>query len=165
MKLPNFLKKVKPAEVFVFVVFVLYLIFPVTTPSMMSPYIESPLGMLLLFCLIVAMFLYCNPVLGVLFIFVAYTLLRRSASVRNKAHYVQHTKDTDEKKVEVQKQVNDATPPTEEPRNVGVTIDETVTLEEEVVQERAPIGRSEPVNFLHSSYKPVSTNLDGASSF
>ena len=75
MKLPNFLKKVKPAEVFVLVVFVLYLIFPVTTPSMMSPYIESPLGMLLLFCLIVAMFLYCNPVLGVLFIFVAYTLL------------------------------------------------------------------------------------------
>ena len=45
MKLPNFLKKVKPAEVFVLVVFVLYLIFPVTTPSMMSPYIESPLGM------------------------------------------------------------------------------------------------------------------------
>ena len=123
MKLPNFLKKVKPAEVFVLVVFVLYLIFPVTTPSMMSPYIESPLGMLILFCLIVAMFLYCNPILGVLFIFVAYTLLRRSASVRNKTHYVQHTKDTDEKKVEVQKQVNDATPPTEEPRNVGVTID------------------------------------------
>ncbi len=165
MKLTNLLKKIKPAEIFVLVVFILYLVFPVTTPHMLSPYIESPLGLLVLFCLIVAMFVYCNPVLGVVFIFVAYTLLRRSTSVRNKVHYAETTKETDVKKKEVQMQVDEATPPGEVPRTVDISVKEETTLEEEVVEERAPIGRSEPLNFLHSSYKPVSTNIEGAASF
>ena len=159
------LKKVKPVEILVFIVFALYLVFPVTTPSTLSPYIESPLGLLVLFCAMIAMFVYSSPVLGILFVFVAYTLLRRSATVRNKAHYVQQTKETGAKKRDVQKQVDAATPPTETPRTVDIKIKEETTLEEEVVQERAPIGRSEPVNFLHSSYKPVSTNVAGSASF
>lgn len=159
------LKKVKPVEILVFIVFALYLVFPVTTPSALSPYIESPLGLLVLFCAMIAMFVYTTPVLGILFVFVAYTLLRRSATVRNKAHYVQQTKETGVKKRDVQKQVDAATPPTETPRTVDIKIKEETTLEEEVVQERAPIGRSEPVNFLHSSYKPVSTNVAGSASF
>ena len=159
------LKKVKPVEILVFIVFALYLVFPVTTPSALSPYIESPLGLLVLFCAMVAMFVYSSPVLAVLFVFVAYTLLRRSATVRNKTHYIQTTKETSEKKRDVQKQVNEATPPTEEPRTVDIRIKDEPSLEEMVVQERAPIGRSEPVNFLHSSYKPVSTNVAGSASF
>ena len=159
------LKKVKPAEILVFIVFALYLVFPVTTPSTLSPYIESPLGLLVLFFAMIAMFVYSSPVLGVLFVFVAYTLLRRSATVRNKSHYVQNTKETGAKKCDVQKQVEEATPPTETPRTVDIQIKDEPTLEEIVVQERAPIGRSEPVNFLHSSYKPVSTNVVGSASF
>ena len=159
------LKKVKPVEILVFIVFALYLVFPVTTPSTLSPYIESPLGLLVLFCAMIAMFVHSSPVLGVLFVFVAYTLLRRSATVRNKTHYVQNTKETGAKNRDVQKQVEKATPPTETPRTVDIQIKDEPTLEEEVVQERAPIGRSEPVNFLHSSYKPVSTNVNGIASF
>jgi len=165
MKFNSMLKKVKPVEILVFIVFALYLVFPVTTPSTLSPYIESPLGLLVLFCAMIAMFVYTTPVLGILFVFVAYTLLRRSATVRNKAHYVQQTKETGAKKRDVQKQVDAATPPTETPRTVDIKIKQETTLEEEVVQERAPIGRSEPVNFLHSSYKPVSTNVAGSASF
>ena len=159
------LKKVKPVEILVFIVFALYLVFPITTPGTLSPYIESPLGLLVLFCAMVAMFVYSSPVLAVLFVFVAYTLLRRSATVRNKTHYIQKTKETGEKKRDVQKQVDKATPPTETPRTVDIRIKDEPTLEEIVVQERAPIGRSEPVNFLHSSYKPVSTNVAGSASF
>ena len=159
------LKKVKPVEILVFIVFALYLVFPITTPGTLSPYIESPLGLLVLFCAMVAMFVYSSPVLAVLFVFVAYTLLRRSATVRNKTHYIQKTKETGEKKRDVQKQVDKATPPTETPRTVDIRIKDEPTLEEIVVQERAPIGRSEPVNFLHSSYKPVSTNVTGSASF
>ena len=62
-------------------------------------------------------------------------------------------------------QVDEATPPGEVPRTVDISVKEETTLEEEVVEERAPIGRSEPLNFLHSSYKPVSTNIEGAASF
>ena len=159
------LKKVKPVEIVVFVLFVLYLVFPVTTPGALAPYIESPLGLLVLFSAIIAMFLHTSPILAVLFVFVAYTLLRRSTTVRNKVHYSQTTKETSEKKREVQKQVDKATPPTETPRTVDVKIQDEPTLEELVVEERAPIGRSEPINFLQSSYKPVSTNVDGSASF
>ena len=113
----------------------------------------------------IGLFVYSHPVLGVLFIFVAYTLLRRSASVRNSSHYVRYTKESSEKISDAQKQVSAATPPHEEPRTVDVKVKEEVTLEEQIVQERAPIGRSDPVQFLQSSYKPVSTNVDGTTSF
>ena len=165
MNFKNLVKKTKPAEILVLVIFILYLVLPVTTPSKLSPYIESPLGLLLLLCIAIGLFVYSHPVLGVLFIFVAYTLLRRSASVRNSPHYVRHTKETSEKLSDAQKQVTEATPPQEEPRTVDITVKEDVTLEEQIVQERAPIGRSDPVQFLQSSYKPVSTNVDGSTSF
>jgi predicted neutral ceramidase superfamily lipid hydrolase len=165
MNFKNLVKKTKPAEILVLVIFILYLVLPVTTPSKLSPFIESPLGLLLLLCIAIGLFVYSHPVLGVLFIFVAYTLLRRSASVRNSSHYVRHTKETSEKLSDAQKQVTEATPPHEEPRTVGVKVNEDVTLEEQIVQERAPIGRSDPVQFLQSSYKPVSTNVDGSTSF
>lgn len=165
MNFKNLVKKTKPAEILVLVIFILYLILPVTTPSKLSPFIESPIGLLFLLCIAIGLFVYSHPVLGVLFIFVAYTLLRRSASVRNSSHYVRHTKETSEKLSDAQKQVTEATPPQEEPRTVDIKVKEDVTLEEQIVQERAPIGRSDPVQFLQSSYKPVSTNVDGSTSF
>ena len=91
MKFKNLLKTIKPAEILVLVIFVLYLILPVSTPSIMSPYIESPMGLLLIFGLTISLFIYSHPILGVLFIFVAYTLLRRSSTVKNSDNYVQYT--------------------------------------------------------------------------
>jgi hypothetical protein len=164
MNFKKLVKSIKPAEILVLVTFVLYLIFPVTTPSALSPYVESPLGLLVIFCITVALFLYSHPVLGVLYIFVAYTLLRRSALVHNKTHYVQYTKSDSEKRDQVKKQLEEATPPVEEPRNADVGADQPVTLEEEIVMERAPIGRSDPIQYLQSSYKPVSTNVNGTAS-
>jgi hypothetical protein len=82
--------------------------------------------------------------------------------VKNSVNYVQYTKKEKEKKKEIKQQIDEGTPPTEVPRTIDLK--EPVTLEEEVVSERAPIGRSEPINFLQSSYKPVSTNIIGATS-
>ena len=39
------------------------------------------------------------------------------------------------------------------------------TLEEQVVQKMAPIGRSDPVVYTMSSFKPVAEKIDGASMF
>jgi len=164
MDFKKLVKSIKPAEILVLVTFVLYLVFPVTTPSAISPYVESPLGLLVIFCITVALFLYSHPVLGVLYIFVAYTLLRRSAVIHNKTHYVQYTKTESEKRGEVKKQINDATPPVEEARNAEVGSDQPVTLEEELANDRAPIGRSDPIQYLQSSYKPVATNVNGTAS-
>jgi len=97
MKKSLFLKNMQIPEIVVLVIFILYLIFPVSTPGELSPYIESPLGVVLLLIMIVALFLYSHPIVAVLFMFVAYTLLRRSAVVQPKVAYVQETQSTKDK--------------------------------------------------------------------
>ena len=103
-----------------------------------------------------------HPALGVLYLLVAYTLLRRSAVVQNTTRYVQHTKSDMEKRENIRTQVEEATP-VEEPRNVDVGADQPLTLEEEVVRDNAPVGRSEPIQYLQTGYKPVATSVPGAS--
>jgi hypothetical protein len=39
------------------------------------------------------------------------------------------------------------------------------SLEEEIVQLRAPIGKSDPVKYTESSFKPVADNLIGGSMY
>ena len=161
MNFKKLLKSVKPAEVVVLALFVLYLVFPVSTPMGVAPYIESPLGLLVMMCVAVGLFFYSHPALAILFLFVAYTLLCRSALVHNKAHYLQGTKSECEKKKDVQKQLSEASPK-EEPRKAEPGAKQPVSLEEEIVAERAPIGRSDHVKFIQTSYKPVASNVSGA---
>ena len=63
--------------------------------------------------------------------------------------------------IQAEKQVEEATP-NEEPRNIDVGGSQPITLEEEIVQERAPIGRSEPIQYLQSSYKPIVSDAGSA---
>ena len=163
MKSSIFLKSIHVPEILVLVVFILYLIFPVSTPSALSPYIESPLGIVGLFCIIMALFLYSHPIVAVLFVFVAYTLLRRSAVIRPKTAYVQYTESTPMKMKKAQQEIDDATPPDHEPQNVRVGGKQPTSLEEEIVAEKAPIGVSEKISIVATSYLPVSTNVMGAS--
>jgi len=163
MNLKSLLKKITLPEILVLAVFVLYLVFPVSTPSDLAPYIESPLGMLVIFAIAIGLFVYTNPCLGVLFLFVAYTLLRRSTVVKNTTHYVQHTKSSNQKSSDAEKQIIDATPPHEEPRNANPGSSQPITLEEEVVMERAPIGKTEKLAIIQTSFKPVATNTVGSS--
>jgi len=162
MNLKSLLKKITLPEILVLAVFVLYLVFPVSTPSDLAPYIESPLGMLCIFVIAIGLFVYTNSCLGVLFLFVAYTLLRRSTVVKNTTHYVQHTKSSDQKSSDAEKQIMDATPH-EEPRNANPSATQPVTLEEEVVMERAPIGKTEKLAIVQTTFKPVATNTVGSS--
>jgi len=162
MNLKSLLKKITLPEILVLAVFVLYLVFPVSTPSDLAPYIESPLGMLCIFAITIGLFVYTNPCLGVLFLFVAYTLLRRSTVVKNTTHYVQHTKSSNQKNSDAEKQISDATPH-EEPRNANPSATQPVTLEEEVILERAPIGKTEKLAIVQTTFKPVATNTIGTS--
>jgi hypothetical protein len=163
MNLKLLLKKITLPEILVLVVFVLYLVFPVSTPSGLAPYIESPLGLLSIFAITVGLFLYTHPFLGVLYLFVAYTLLRRSAVVKNTSQYVEVTRTPAQKILDVKKQVAEATPPQEEARNVNPGSTQPITLEEEVVMQRAPIGKNEKITIMQTTFKPVATNTIGAS--
>ena len=147
MKLPASLKNVSIYEYLFFIVFAIYIVFPIDTPLQIAEYIDSALGMVFMFCITVYLFLYSNPVLGILFIFVAYEVLRRSSRATVRVAIMQYTPSQPKKDAEL-KAMN---PPKE------------TTLEEEVVSVRAPIGRSEPSVFSESSFKPIAENVGGAS--
>ena len=149
MKIPAVLKSMRPVEMVFFVIFVLYIIFPIKTPDMLAPYIDSSLGMVALFCITVALFVYSNPVLGVLYIFVAYEVVRRSsgAAGNQRAVIMKYTPSQAEKDVDL--------------RNMNPSVAKTV--EEEVIEVRAPIGKPLPTEYVVTTFKPVSEDLTGAS--
>lgn len=141
-------EKLKPLDIVFIVVFFLYILFPFTTPESIAYMVNSPLGIVFLFLLTISLFVYRNPILGVLFIVVAYELLRRSSSQPILTSILQNTSSQEVKDTEM-KAMN---PPV------------YTTLEEEVIQMRAPIGKSSEIEVVDTSFKPVSDKVISGSS-
>lgn len=146
MNLGNLVKSTSPLEISLFVLFIIYLIFPINTPSSLASMVDSPLGMVSVFCVTLYLFLYANPILGILYIFVAYELLRRSSRVTGKAAYIQYAPSQERRDAEL----------------VAMNPVQTVSLEESIVAQMAPVGRSDPASFVDSSFKPVAENVHNA---
>lgn len=183
-------------EIALLIIFIFYLIFQVKTPSVLAEFVNSNLGMITILIIAVYLFLFTNPVLGILSIFVVYELIRRSSVslaeyspthiggstrmykpqkvinqpddnqplnrilglptfIPNKTSdilsspipNIQYTESSDKRTQEMQHM----NPPKE------------VTLEEEVVQQLAPIGQSQPLGYIDTSFKPISENVHSAS--
>jgi len=144
----NPFKSFSTIELSLLVVFIIYIILPIHTPQFLSGAIDNPISLVIMFGIAVYLFIYSNPVLPILYIFVAYELLRRtSKSVVIKA--VQHTPSQETKDKEM-KQMN--------PKKAE-------TLEEEIVEKMAPVGRSDASVYVSSTYKPTAEKLVGASLF
>jgi hypothetical protein len=88
-----------------------------------------------------------NPVLGVVFLFVAYEIVRRSARVNNRVPMMMHTPSQAKKDAELASM----NPPL------------ATSLEEEVVQQMAPVGKSSLISYTMSEYKPISSDIHNAS--
>jgi hypothetical protein len=153
MNVANLFKSMTPIEMVLLVVFVLYIVLPIETPEMIAPAIDSPLGMLVMFCITLYLFLYSNPVLGVLYIFVAYELLRRSSNKTLRSDMVEYV-------------------PSEESRGAQMQEEQPVahselSLEEEVIAERAPLRDSQKGSeYVDSPFKPVAdATIPGVSLF
>lgn len=149
MKIPASLKSMRPVEIVLFVVFMIYIVFPIGTPEMLAPYFDSALGMVFLFAVTMALFVYTNPILGVLYIFVAYEVLRRSSGSAGNSRAV------------IMKYTPTQVAKDEDLRKMNPVVEKTV--EEEVIEVRAPIGKSEPTEYVMTSFKPVAEKLEGAS--
>uniref|UniRef100_A0A6C0D8C8 Uncharacterized protein n=1 Tax=viral metagenome TaxID=1070528 RepID=A0A6C0D8C8_9ZZZZ len=150
MKIPAALSKMSIFEMVLFIGFILYIVLPIRTPVFLAPYIDSIFGMVVLFCITISLFVYTNPVLGVLYILVAYEVMRRSSSNKGntKAIIMEYTPSQATKDVSM--------------HNMNPAIEKTV--EEEVIEVRAPIGKSHPTEYIETSFKPVADKLmDGAS--
>jgi hypothetical protein len=149
MNIPNLFKSFSQLEILLLVIFILYIVLPIQTPNFLASAIDSSLGMLTIFIVTVYLFFHVNPILAVVYIFVAYELLRRSAHKTGGVSLIQYTPTQARKDSEL-KAMN---PPLAE------------TLEEQIVQKMAPIGHSDPSIFTSSSYKPVADDIKNAAMY
>jgi hypothetical protein len=138
----SFQLSASPLEVILFVVFVAYLVFQPSTPPVLSPFIDNLAGTIIVISIALYMFLYMHPILGVLGIFVAYELIRRTST--KTIAMVQYTPEQPKKDLEM-KRMN---PPKEK------------TLEESMVDKMAPIGNG---GVIVTDFAPISDNVYGAS--
>jgi len=150
VKMPNLFKKMSVLEILLLIVFIFYLIFNVQTPSFLIDIINSPVGIVVTLLLALSIFIYLNPVLGVVGLFVAFELIRRSNVLKpvGQVSMIQYTPK------QVQKD--------EDMVKMNPTI--STTLEEDVVNQMAPLGVSEPAGYVTSSFRPVSEDVHNASS-
>lgn len=157
----KFLKKISPLEIIVFIVFFLYILVPIELPHQLNQLIDTPLGISLVLFLALAIFLYTNPILGVLALFVAYELIRR-ASVFSGSKVAMIQNPTP---------IPIRLPTAEEPQVVstaspGPSVQQTLgeTLEVDVVQQMAPLSTDATVPYMETGFKPVAENVHNASS-
>lgn len=144
------LKKFGALDIILLVLFVIYIVFPIPSPQWMVPLIDSPIGMLTIFVVTISLFVYRSPILGVLYIFVAYELLRRSALVKSNggdAYMVKHTPSEDKRQAEM----------------VKMNPTRSVTLEEDVIRTMAPAQVFNKDMAFSTDFKPVAERVSGAS--
>ena len=164
--------KITTLEIITIVAFIAYLIFNVQTPLFLIGSIDSPMGVIILMILVLCLFLYANPILGILGLFVSYEMIRRSSmAVSGKVPMIQYTPT----QIQKERHMADMNLPKafEQPNiyqepMIDVGIDQLIqnnsSLEEEIVQSMAPMGVSEQVGYVNTSFKPVSENIHNASS-
>lgn len=149
MKLQKMFSTLSQVEMMALAVFVLYIVFPIENPSFISNMVDTPLGMVGVLAVTLYLFFNANPLVAILYVFVAYELLRRSAKQTGKAAIQEHTPSQMKKDAKMQKM----NPVKKE------------TLEEEIVEKMAPIGHSDPVVFSESAFKPVAEDVGTASMY
>jgi hypothetical protein len=154
------IEKMNRLEMLLLFIFVVYLIFPIGTPSILKDYIISPMGYVTIFIVTLYLFFYSHPILAILYIFVAYELLNRS----NKAsmQQVQHVHNTINKNKQVR--FNEQPAKVDE-KVVSVAPKQSTTLEEEIINKNAPVGVSQGTNFVITGFQPITDKIGSASNY
>ena len=149
MKVLEQVKSLNKIEILALLLFILFIILPFKLPLMVTKSIDNSLGLLFLFIIAIYLFFYTNPILGIIFILVAYELIRRS-SFTGDGNYVinnnisQLVKDTE---LEILNPVQEH------------------TLEEEVINKMAPARNDFIKGDYSNNFKPVTDSTIGASLF
>jgi hypothetical protein len=127
--------------------FVIYLVLDIYPPELLASYIDTSLGMVGILLTTLYVFMNFNPILGVVFLFVAYEIVRRSARVNNRVPMMLHTPSQAKKDAEL----------------AAMNPVASSSLEEDMVHQMAPVGKSSLISYTMSEYKPVSTDIHNAS--
>jgi hypothetical protein len=148
------------------VLFLVYFVFPVQFPSPIYQAFESIPGMIFVFCVIVYLFLYSNPVLGIFALLAAYEFFYYSTSsyspATSKTAFLQYApQPTTTREIQPTEipgiMETQVIPPTQNPTRL--------TLEEEMVQSMAPMHNQEANIYVDTRFQPVANSVGGASMY
>jgi hypothetical protein len=138
-------KKEHMGELVLVILLIIYLILGFKTPEPIASMIDSLVGKVVIFIIVIYLFMHANPILAVLSLFVAFDLIRRS-SVATGIDALQRYAPSEQKKSSQFSAFNQF----------------PYTLEQEVVAKMAPIMKSGS-SLTQASYKPLLDNLYNAS--
>jgi hypothetical protein len=137
----SLLKKKHMGELVLVVLFIIYLIIGLKTPEPVAGIIDTLVGKIVIFIIIIYLFMHANPILAVLALFVGFDLIRRS-SMATGIDALQKFAPSEEKKSSQFTAFNQF----------------PYTLEQEVVAKMAPVMKSGS-SLTQSPYKPLLDNL------
>ena len=141
----SLLKKEHMGELVLVVLFIIYLIMGSKTPEPVAGMVDTLVGKIAIFIIIIYLFMHANPILAVLALFVGFDLIRRS-SMATGIDALRRFAPSEEKKSSQFTAFNQF----------------PYTLEQEVVAKMAPIMKSGS-SLSQASYKPLLDNLYDAS--
>lgn len=134
-------KKEHMGELVLVILLIVYLILGFKTPEPIASMIDSLVGKVVIFIIVIYLFMNCNPILAVISLFVAFDLIRRS-SMTTGIDALQRYAPSESKKSSQFTAFNQF----------------PYTLEQEVVSKMAPIMKSGS-SLTQASYKPLLDNL------
>lgn len=138
-------KQKNMGQVVLAILFILYLIMGYKTPELVANMVDTSIGKILIFITVLLLFIGCNPVLGVLGIFVAYHLISQSSVVTG-SHGLSNYVPTEQKKYSAMTQYNQF----------------PYTLEQEIVKKMAPIKKTADGADNSFTFNPVLDDLHDA---
>ena len=138
-------KKEHMGELVLVILLIVYLILGFKTPEPIANMIDSLIGKVVIFIVVIYLFMNSNPILAILSLFVAFDLIRRS-SMTTGIDALQRFAPSEQKKSSQFTAFNQF----------------PYTLEQEVVAKMAPIMKSGS-SLNQASYKPLLDNLYDAS--
>ena len=146
----DFMQSLTPLEIATLVVFVIYIIFPFQTPGVLAGVVNTPIGIMIFFLVALYLFFYTSPVLGVIFIFVAYELIRRTSLVGIAAsdNYMIRSSPSEMQKAAEMNSMNPV---------------RSSTLEEDVISKLAPAQVFHRDPAIETGFKPMQERLKQAS--
>ena len=133
----SLLKKEHRGEFILVILFIIYLIMGYKTPDLVANMVDTLVGKIVIFIVVIYLFMHSNPIVAVLALFVAFDLIRRS-SVATGIDALKKYAPSEEKKMSQFTAFNQF----------------PYTLEQEVVKKMAPIVQSGST-LTPPSYKPM----------
>ena len=134
-------KSCRKHELLLSVLMVIYIVLNVPTPSIIAPYVDMPLGNIVVVLIALSFFTHSHPVVGVLGLFSAYILIRRSSAATG-SYAVEAYVPSERRKSDELSAFNQF----------------PVTLEEQVVALRAPLADTE-IGSATASFYPNQMDL------